>query len=268
MPDMAHIFLTGASSGIGAALALEYAAPGVKLGLVARRQPELEAVAARCRARGAEALVLSTDVRDAAALKDAASQFLQWAGWVDLVIANAGSGRPDGPTGVNVALLSEILQLNVVAVAHTLELFLEPMQARGHGHLAVVASLAGYRGLPVTASYAASKSALITWAESVRVSLLESGIRVSTICPGYVRTPLTASNPFMPWLLEPAEAACIIRRGLDRGKTHIAFPWQLVTVVRLARLIPDRLYDRGVRSMMRKRIEKVEREHFPLSGHL
>lgn len=258
---MDHIFITGASSGIGEALALEYAAPGVRLGLVARRQPQLEAVAERCRARGAEALVLPGDVCDATAMRIAAERFLQWAGWADLVIANAGSGRPDGPTGVNAALLSEILQLNVVAVAQTLEPFISPMQARGRGHLAVVASLAGYRGLPVTASYAASKSALITWAESVRVSLLESGIAVSTICPGYVRTPLTASNPFMPWLLEPKEAARIIRRGLDRSKTHIAFPWQLATVVRLARLIPNRLYDRGVRGMMRKRIEKVQREY-------
>lgn len=257
---MTHIFITGASSGIGEALALEYAAPGVKLGLVARRKPLLEGVAARCRVRGAEALVLPADVRDAAAIRSAAERFLQWAGWADLVIANAGSGRPDGPTGVNTGLLAAILHLNVVAVAQTLEPFLAPMQARGRGHLAVVASLAGYRGLPVTASYAASKSALITWAESVRVSLLETGIAVSTICPGYVRTPLTASNPFMPWLLEPEEAARMIRRGLDRGKSQIAFPWQLATVVRLARFIPNRLYDRGVRRMMRKRIEKVRHE--------
>jgi short-subunit dehydrogenase len=258
---MSHIFLTGASSGIGEALALEYAAPGAKLGLVARRQQQLEAVAARCRAQGAEALVLPADVCDPSAIKAAAARFLEWAGWADLVIANAGGGRPDGPTGVNAALLSEILHLNVVAVAQTLEPFIAPMQARGRGHLAVVASLAGYRGLPVTSSYSASKSALMTWAESVRISLLGSGITVSTICPGYVRTPLTASNPFMPWLLEADEAARIIRRGLDRRKTHIAFPWQLLTVVRLARLIPDRLYARGVRSMMRQRIEKVRHEH-------
>lgn len=263
---MACIFITGASSGIGEALALEYAAPGVKLGLVARRQPQLEAIAERCRAQGAEVLVLPADVCDAAATRIAAERFLQWAGWADLVIANAGSGRPDGPTGVNAALLAEILHLNVVAVAQTLEPFIAPMQARGSGHLAVVASLAGYRGLPVTASYSASKSALITWAESVRISLLESGVSVSTICPGYVRTPLTAQNPFMPWVLEATEAARIIRRGLDRNQSHIAFPWQLVTVVRLARLIPNRLYDHGVRRMMRKRIEKVQREHDQTPG--
>lgn len=257
---MSRIFLTGASTGIGEALALEYAGAGVKLGLVARRQPLLESVAARCRERGAEVLALPADVTDASALTGAARRFLDWAGGADLVIANAGGGRPDGPTGVNPLLLEEILRLNVIAVAHTLAPFVEPMQQQRSGHFAVVASLAGYRGLPVTASYAASKSALITWAESIRISLFDSGIRVSTICPGYVRTPLTEHNPSRPWLLEADEAARLIRLGLDRGRTRIVFPWQLATIVRLARLVPDGLYDRGVRRMMRKRMEKVQAE--------
>lgn len=237
-----RIFLTGGSSGIGRALAWAYAAPGRKLGLVARRHAELEHTAAGCRAQGAEVWFRTADVTQAAEMNQAAAAFLAWAGGADLVIANAGGGEKE--TLVDADLLERTLRLNVTGVARTFAPFLPAL--RPGAQLAAVASLAGYRGLPYSASYSASKAALICYAESLRVALRPRGIAVATICPGYVRTPLTAGNPFMPWALDAAAAAEHIRRQLARRRSRIAFPWQLAGVVRALRLLPDSAYDRAV----------------------
>lgn len=244
-----RIFLTGASSGIGRALARAYAAPGVHLGLVARRQEELEATAAACRTHGARIWLRSADVTDAAAMNAAAADFLAWAGGVDLVIANAGGGEKE--TLIDADLLDRTLRLNVTGVARTFAPFLPALQPGAQ--LAAVASLAGYRGLPYSASYSAAKAALITYAEALRVGLRARGIRVATICPGYVRTPLTAGNPYMPWVLEADKAARVIRRGLAQGRSRIAFPWQLALLVRTLRLLPDAAFDRAVGMFVRRR---------------
>lgn len=237
-----RIFLTGGSSGIGRALALAYAVPGAWLGLVARRQLELEQTAAACRARGAEVWLRTADVTDGAGMNAAAADYLAWAGGVDLVIANAGGGEKE--TLVDADLLDRTLRLNVTGVARTFAPFFSAL--RPGAQLAAVASLAGYRGLPYSASYSASKAALISYAESLRVALGQRGVAVATICPGYVRTPLTAGNPFLPWALEAGEAAALIRRQLARGRSRIAFPWQLALVVRALRWLPDGAYDRAV----------------------
>ncbi|MGH9533581.1 MAG: SDR family NAD(P)-dependent oxidoreductase [Terriglobales bacterium] len=247
--DPQHIFVTGASSGIGRALAMEYAACGVRLGLLARRAEALEATAGACRRRGAAVWLRAADVTEAAAMDRAAADFLAWAGGVDLVIANAGGGEKEQL--VDADLLDRTLRLNVTGVARTFAPFLPALQPGAQ--LAAVASLAGYRGLPYSASYSAAKAALITYAEALRLALQPRGIRVITICPGYVRTPLTAANPFMPWVLEPEQAARLIRRGLAHGRSRIAFPWQLALLVRGLRFLPDGAYDRAIGAFARRR---------------
>lgn len=250
------VMITGASSGIGRALAVEYAAPGMRLGLTARRRNLLEEVALECRRRGALAWVRAADVCDRAAMEATGREFLAWAGGVDLVIANAGGGVPDSL--LDPAVLELTLRLNVTSVAHTFAPLLPALRAAQRGQLAAVASLAGYRGIPYAPSYAASKAALISYMESLRIQLGGEGIGVSTICPGYVRTPLTAGNPYKPWLLEPQAAARIIRRGLAGGRSQIVFPWQLALLVRLMHHAPNRLYDAFVRAFTTRRARAAQ----------
>ncbi|MGH9506474.1 MAG: SDR family NAD(P)-dependent oxidoreductase [Terriglobales bacterium] len=237
-----QVFITGASSGIGRALALEYAAPGRHLGLVARRAAELAATAEACRDRGAEVWWQAADVTDGAAMRGAAEAFLGWSGAVELIIANAGGGEAE--TLLDGDLLDRTLRLNVTGVARTWAPFLPAL--RPGAQLAAVASLAGYRGLPYSASYSAAKAALINYAESLRIALRPRGIAVATICPGYVDTPLTAGNPFRPGVITAQQAAAEIRRQLCRGRSRIAFPWKLAWVVASLRFLPDALYDRAI----------------------
>ncbi|HZT73820.1 MAG TPA: SDR family NAD(P)-dependent oxidoreductase [Terriglobales bacterium] len=250
----ARIFLTGASTGIGRALALEYAAPGRQLGLVARRAELLEEIAAACRGRGAAALALPADVCDGAAMTAAAQRFLDWAGGADLIIANAGGGQKENL--LDAAALDQTLRLNVTSVAHTFAPFLPALRTAGGGHLVGVASLAGFRGMPHAPSYGASKAALISYLEALRILVEPMGLRVTTVCPGYVRTPLIANNPFMPWLLEPDVAARIIRRGLERGRSQIVFPWQLGLLIWIMHGLPNRLYDASARAFAARRKER------------
>jgi short-subunit dehydrogenase len=254
MPKFPHpqrIFITGASSGIGYALALEYAAPGIKLGLLARRGELLEELAQQCRARGAEAITFATDVCDRAAIMAAADRFLSWAGGIDLVIANAGGGLLENGV-IDPDVLDRTLRLNVSGVAHTLMPFIPAMRASGRGQLAAVASLSGYLGTGVGASYSASKAAVINLMQSLRLGLLGSSIEVTTISPGFIRTPLTENNPNRPWLVEVDDAARRIRRGLAQGRSTITFPWQLATLVRVLSLLPAPLIEFVAKRWQRK----------------
>ncbi len=248
----ARVFITGASSGIGAALARHYAAAGATLGLVARRGEALAALAATLPA-GASA-AYPCDVRDAGAVREAASRFIAEHGLPDLVIANAGishgtlAGAPE-----DVAVFRDILEVNVMGVVHALEPFVAPMRARGGGTLAGIASVAGFRGLPGAAGYSASKAAAIRYLESLRVELDGSGVRVTTVCPGYIATPMTADNPYrMPFLLEVDDAARRIARVLDAGRSFAIVPWQMAIVGRLMAVLPDAVYDRLARHAGRK----------------
>jgi len=236
-----NVFITGASSGIGQALARRYAARGATLGLVGRRSQALREVAAslpsshRC---------YPLDVRDRGALHEAARDFLTL-GAVDLVIANAGIS-----TGTLTEEMEDfdafraVIDTNLVAMVATFEPFIAAMKQAGRGHLAGIASVAGIRGLPGAGAYSASKAAVIAYCESLRNELSLHGIRVSTIAPGYIRTPMTARNPYaMPFLMDADRFAAKASRALDRGTRYTVIPWQMGVVAKLLRLLPDPVYD-------------------------
>ena len=235
------VFLTGASSGIGEALARHYAAGGATLGLVARRAELLASLKAGIPA--CETYV--ADVRDAAGMRGAAASFIDRHGVPDLVIANAGiSYGNDTAVERDVEVFREILEINVLGLVNTFHPFIAPMRARGGGHLVGIASVAGVRGLPGATAYSASKAAAVRYLEGLRVELRGSGIDVTTISPGYIATPMTAKNPYrMPFILGPDAAARRFARAIERRARHAVIPWQMAIVARLLALVPPIVYD-------------------------
>ena len=238
-----RIFLTGASSGLGAALARHYASPDTVLGLAARRAGDLATLAATL--PGACA-VYPLDVADAAALASAASDFLARFGAPDLVIANAGiSVGTSGEDATDTAKLERVLQVNVVGLAATLAEFAPAMRAAGRGTLVGIASVAGFRGLPGAGAYSASKAAAMTWLESLRVELSGSGVSVVTICPGYIATPMTQFNRYrMPFVLSAEEAARRVARAIAAKRRVVVIPWQMALVSLAMRALPAWLFER------------------------
>lgn len=245
MPSPSTILITGASSGIGAALAAEYAAPGITLHLGGRSAERLESVAARAREAGATVHVTAVDVADADAVE-------RWvlaaddATPLDLVVANAGiSAGTSGLAGGEPAdQVRAVFRTNVDGVLNTVLPILPRMTARGRGQLALVASLAGYRGMPGAPSYCGSKAAIKVFGEGLRGSVHASGVQVSVVCPGYIRTPMTAVNEFpMPFLMDVDRAARVIRNGLEHNRARIAFPWPTAFAVWLLQAIPPGLID-------------------------
>lgn len=245
------VFITGASSGLGAALAAHYAGRGASLGLVARRRPALEDLERRLAVPCAS---YAADVADAGAMAWIAADYCAQHGAPDIVIANAGvSSGTLGEEPEDIAVLERILRTNVVGLAATLTPFVAPMRARGTGTLAGIASVAGMRGLPGSGAYCASKSAAIAWLESMRLELAGSGLRISTVCPGYVKTPMTAVNRFpMPFLLDADDAARRVARAIERGSAFSVVPWQMRIVASMLRQMPDWLYDRAFAAAPRK----------------
>jgi short-subunit dehydrogenase len=237
------VFITGASSGIGAALAAHYAALGATLGLAARRAVELQTLAASL---STPVSIYALDVTDSAALAAAANDFIGRHGLPDIVIANAGiGGGTRADLAADLTVLARILHTNVVGLAATLQPFLAPMRERGSGVLVGIASVTGFRGLAGAGAYCASKSAAITWLEALRLELHRSGVSVVTICPGYIATPLTAVNRHpMPFLLAAPEAAKRIARAIAAKKRLAIIPWQMRLVFFVLRRMPDWLYDR------------------------
>lgn len=237
------VVVSGASSGIGRALAVRYAEGGATLGLLARREPELRQLAAQL---GVPHRIYAADVRNAAALTAAAEDFMSSYGCPDIVIASAGvSVGTLGAYAEDISAFQDILDINVLGTARTFQPFTARMQKIGRGKLVGIASVAGYRGLPGAGAYSASKAALISYLESLRVELGPTGINVITICPGYIATPMTARNPYpMPFLMNADAAAGKIISAIARGKTHAVIPWQMAIVARLLRAAPDWLYDR------------------------
>jgi short-subunit dehydrogenase len=240
---MRRIIITGASSGIGTALARQYAAGGFTLGLIARRAAALQELAAQL---SAPVQIFPVDVRDSAAMRAAANTFLTHHGCPDIVIANAGVS-----TGTltelpeDLAAFKDVLDINVLGMVNTFQPFIAAMRAAGRGTLVGIASVAGYRGLPGAAAYSASKAAAISYLESLRVELRASGIKVVTICPGYIATPMTARNPYpMPFMLSAEQAARTMINIIDSGKSFAVIPWQMAIVARVLRVLPNWLYDR------------------------
>jgi len=246
-----RVFVTGASSGIGAALAAEYARRGARVGLVARRIEALRALGARL---GDACQLHQADVRDAAALRQAAADFLSRHGGVDVVIANAGvSAGTLTEHAEDHAVFREIMDINVLGMVHTFAPFLDGMRAARAGTLVGIASVAGIRGLPGAGAYSASKSAAITYLESLRVECAGSGVRVLTIAPGYIATPMTAHNPYrMPFILPAEEAARRMVDAIARGRRYTVVPWQMGLVAIGLRALPRALFDRLFARAQRK----------------
>ena len=239
MQGFTSIVITGASSGIGEALALDYAAPGIALALSGRDAQRLDAIAAACRAKGATVDAGRIDVVDRAELAAWLTKFDD-AHPVDLVIANAGiSIDKDNSSLDDFAVVRKTLDVNVGGVLNTVEPLVARMMARRKGQIAVVSSLAGFVGLPYSASYNASKACVRVWGESIRYVLKKGGIGVSVICPGFVVSRMTAQAPFkMPFLMTSERASRIIRSGLARNKARIAFPIPTKAAVWFGMLLP------------------------------
>jgi short-subunit dehydrogenase len=242
IPD-ARVFITGASSGIGEALARHYAARGATLGLVARREDLLRGLRDSL---AAPAEIYPCDVRDLPALKAAAEDFIARRGVPHIVIANAGISHGTATEYEEDAdVFREVLEINVMGLVHTFHPFVAPMRERGSGCLVGIASVAGFRGLPGASAYSASKAAAIRYLESLRVELRASGVKVTTICPGYIATPMTKRNPYrMPFLLDADEAARRFSRVIDARKSYAIIPWQMAIVGRLLGVLPNAIYDR------------------------
>jgi short-subunit dehydrogenase len=246
------ILITGASSGIGEALALAYAAPDVFLALLGRDEPRLSAVAEGCRKRGAEVSICAGDVTHGAGL-GAFIETIDHQHPLDLVIANAGVSAGTEGGRESAAQTRRVLSVNVDGVLNTVLPVLPRMVARRKGQIALMASLAAFRGFPGSPTYCASKAMVRIWGEALRPELAPSGVEVSVICPGFVASRMTAINKFrMPLLMSAERAAAIIKNGLARNKARIAFPWRLYALVRLLAALPPALIDPILARLPRK----------------
>ena len=259
------ILVTGATSGIGRALALAYAAPGMRLLLVGRDEARLRDVADRCRAAGADVRTGQADVRDRAEI---AGLVHRWDGEVpvDLAIAGAGitSGVGEGRDIENPVAVRAVLAVNLHGVLNTLDPLIPAMMARGRGHIAVIGSLGGIRALPSSPAYSAAKAAVHAYAEGIRPRLRRHGVAVTIIAPGFVETPLNRDiRAPRPMQVGPHRAAELIRRGLDRGKPVVAFPFPLYLGMKLLTLLPAGLGDRILDRPGIEVPETAERETSP-----
>jgi len=237
------LVITGTSGGLGLALARHYLERGAIVAAFARRGELLQPLAAEFPDR---VFCYTLDVRDAPAVQDAANDFIARVGCPDVVIANAG---------VSIGTLTEyaedqdafqqVMDINVLGMVKTFQPFIAAMRTARQGTLVGIASVAGFRGLPGAGAYSASKSAAISYLESLRVELHDSGVKVVTICPGYIKTPMTAINPYpMPFMLEADEAAARMARAIERQTAFTVIPWQMRLVGYALRLLPRWLYDR------------------------
>jgi short-subunit dehydrogenase len=235
--------VTGASSGIGWELARQLAAEGCKVGLVARRETPLRELETLVAASGGTSAIAVADVGHREQVESAFRHIRERLGPVDLVIANAGVGKPTLLDPVNIADVEDMIRVNVMGAIYTLAAALPEMLARKTGHLVAISSLAGYRGLPGESAYCASKAAVNVYLDGLRIHLRGTGVRVTTVCPGFVRTPMTAmTDPkHMPGLLEADATAKRIIRAIKAGTKVYNFPWLLHLVVKLSRWAPDRL---------------------------
>jgi short-subunit dehydrogenase len=244
---MTTVFITGASSGIGAALAAQYAKQGASLGLVARRHDQLEQL--RLSLDNPQLhTVYALDVTDHAALAAAAANFIDLHGVVNVVIANAGiSVGTLTEYTEDLAVFERVIQTNLVATVASFAPFIENMKRHASSQccrLVGIASVAGIRGLPGAEAYSASKAAVISYCESLRVGLAASGIRVVTIVPGYIDTPMTRINTYaMPFLMRVEKFAAGAISAINKGKSYQVIPWQMAGVAKILRLLPNWLFD-------------------------
>jgi short-subunit dehydrogenase len=245
------VFLTGASSGIGEALARHYSAQGATLGLVARRRDFLRGLASSL---PSHCETYACDVRDTAALAAAAGDFAARHGVPDIVIGNAGISHGNLTENArDIETFREILEVNVIGLVNTFHPFAAAMRERGSGSLVGIASVAGIRGIPGATAYSASKAAAIRYLEGLRVEMRGSGVQVTTICPGYIATAMTAKNPYrMPFIIGADDAARRFARVIEARKSYAVVPWQMAIIGRVLGILPNALYDRFAAKAGRK----------------
>ena len=236
------VVISGASSGIGLALARRYLEGGATVAAFARRGDLLQTLAAEFPDK---VHCYPLDVRDAAAIQNAAQDFISRVGIPDIVIANAGVSRGTlTEYAEDIDSFQQVMDINVLGIVKTFQPFLAAMRESKKGTLVGIASVAGFRGLPGASAYSASKAAAIFYMESLRVELCGSGVKVATICPGYIKTPMTDINPYpMPFILDANDAAKRMVRSIERGCSFTVIPWQMGLVGRVLKLLPNWLYD-------------------------
>ena len=247
-----HILITGASSGIGAALAESYAASGIRLALHGRNAERLAQIATNAEKRGATVTIHAGDVTDANAMSAwvAACDAQQP---IDLIIANAGISLGSGDLHDSPQQSEAIFATNVNGVFNTVQPALPLMAKRRHGQIAIISSIASFRGFAGASSYCASKAAVRVYGEALRAEAAPQGIEVNVVCPGYIKTPMTDKNMFpMPFIMSPEKAARIIRTGLENNKPRIAFPWPMYALVRLVAALPQDFVNRRMWKLPKK----------------
>ncbi len=238
------VLITGASAGIGRGLALEIATRGGHLALLARREELLQEIVAEAKARNVKAVAAAADVRDAKAVRDAADHFRSELGPIDILIANAGIGTSDHAMRLTPEHAANVIGINTLGAVNSVAAVLPEMVQRGRGRLVAISSLAAYRGLAKSAAYCASKAAVTAYFESLRIDLRDTGVGVTIIYPGFIKTDLTAGREAkMPYLMELEDGVNRIVSAIEREKKSYAFPWQLATIVRAGMIMPVAMYD-------------------------
>ena len=232
-------WITGASTGIGRELTVMLAGKGVRVAATARNAAKLDELAGQVPG----IFAVPADVTNSAEMAAAHKRIMVALGGIDLAVLNAGVWDPMGATDFTAARVAATMAVNYAGLANAIEPLIPAMIAAGKGHIALVASVAGYRGLPKAAAYAPSKAAAISLAEVLHADLERHGVKVSVVNPGFVETPMTSVNEFpMPYLITADDAARRIIRGLQRGKFEVAFPWQMVAMLKFARVLPYSVY--------------------------
>jgi short-subunit dehydrogenase len=232
--------ITGASSGIGWELAKTLAAQGCAVGVIARRKERLEMLVQAIQTAGGKAAFAVADVGDRTTTITAIHALRDQLGPIDLMIANSGIGVPTTLEPINIEQIERMFRVNVLGVVYSIEAVLPDMLQRGKGHLAAISSQAAFLGMPGESAYCASKAAVNSYLDGLRIQLRNRGVYVTTICPGFVATEMTAVNPFpMPWLMNADRAAHLIVRALARKKKVYSFPWQMNLLMSIAAWLPD-----------------------------
>ncbi len=238
--DTRVVVVTGASSGIGRSLGLRLGVEGYRIGLIARRAGELERVAAEVAAGGGSAVTAVADVADRAGLRAAVAVVEGRFGPVDVMVANAGFGAPTRLDPLNTSDVEQTMRVNILGVVYSIEAVLPGMLARGRGHLLAISSLAAFKGLPGESAYCASKSAVNVYMEGLRIALRTKGVVVTTVCPGFVQTPMTPMESATPFMISADRAAGHIARLISRRRGGVVrFPWPMSILMSILARLPD-----------------------------
>jgi len=237
------VLITGASSGIGRGLGIELARRGASVGLLARRHELLNAIVGEIEGFGGRALALPADVTHADQVKAAVSELRRQFGYIDLLVANAGISVDTFVPDLCEKKIADLMNVNIMGVVNSVSAVLPVMVNGGSGHLVVNSSLAAYRGLPKTAAYCASKAAVSSFFEAIRIDLRGTGVNVTIVHPGFVKTSLIANIHRTPYVMEIDPAVKKIIRAIEKRKKRYSFPWQLATMARVCNLLPVPMYD-------------------------